>query len=68
MAGTGRAEQDSPVAGIGRIGIPVLLAETKERVLARQDDAVRIGDAHVDLPLFFFPAAQPRQQSGVHGT
>src|SRR5258708_3266902 len=50
MPWAGRTEDDSPEARIGRIGIAVLGAETDERVLARQDGAVGIGDTHFVLP------------------
>src|SRR5262249_10582631 len=45
-----RAEKDPPEARVGRIGIAVLGAETNERVLARENGAVGIGDTHFVLP------------------
>ena len=43
------AEQDPPEAGVGRVGSPSLLAEADERVLARQNQAMRIQDNHLHV-------------------
>src|SRR4029077_12247682 len=51
MPRAGRAEQDAPEAGVGRIGIAVLIAHAQERVLSGQNQLMRIGNAHLHLPL-----------------